>query len=209
MKKTARGEMKLSIIDFDYTEARRIKKPLRPTRNFGKFFDDAEAESWAILKSYGFKRKAGELPDDATRIKHTEADVQVACRVLENVYFGRKYWNALQGERSRAESFAFNVAVIIEQRNGVAEKAISAHRKKHRTKQIKRDADPYKKRNERIAKVALRMLSGDIELDGLLKQIREYAIDNELTSDTLPVTSRWPTTIKQFRTILRKQRVIQ
>lgn len=132
--------MTLLRVPFNYTQAKRIK-PLRPSRDLGKFFDDAEASAWAILAEYGIKRKRGHaLPGQNKTDRHAEADVRVAVRVLENIERARIYWKALQSERSRAEALAFNVATIIEQLNGAAQKAKSAKMRNAREERTRQES---------------------------------------------------------------------
>lgn len=150
--------MTLRMIEFDYTESGAIT-PLRPSRDFGKFFNNAEAAAWKILNAYGIKRKRGQFFPDETKVsRRAEADIRVAVRVLENVERGRIYWRALQGERGRAEAFAYNVATIIEQTNGVTRKAISAQMRNARKERTRQESKKNEKNYRDIRKKALDIL---------------------------------------------------
>jgi hypothetical protein len=184
----------MKTIGFDYTLAKGIK-PLRPSRDLGKFFNNAERGAWDVLKAYGIRQKRGHvLPDQTITDKHAEADVRVACRVLENIERGRIYWRALQGERNRAEALVFNVATIIEQLNGAPAKAISASNSKRAKKErVKNFYDPRNKLIRATAK-ALR-LEGVTEHHVITKLIK-HAIEKQLA---------WPVSRKPYVDILLKK----
>ncbi|MBI3776764.1 MAG: hypothetical protein HY273_14680 [Gammaproteobacteria bacterium] len=182
------------MIAYDYTRAKNVK-PLRPSRDLGKFFDNAERGAWEVLKSYDIKQKKGQvLPDQTITDKHAEADVRVACRVLENIERGRIYWKALKGERNRAEALVFNVATIMEQLNGAATKAVSAGN----SKRAKKERVPafYEPRNNAIRARANKLILEGVAGRNVITDLIKHAKDKGLA---------WPMSRKPYVDILLKK----